>query len=103
MVLSRVTGQNPNAPIGTNPITEIAVGLLGVMRGYRPEQLNGDIRQGDSNVAILNDEIAAAAWPGPPHVNDKLTIDGVDWTIQGAFNVWDGTTLIGHDLWVRGG
>lgn len=95
MVLQRQTG--------VSPVVWAQVQVRGVARGYRPEQLTGDIRQGDQNVSILNDEIAAAGWPGPPKARDSIIIDGRTWAVEGAYPVYEGDLLIGHDLWVRGG
>lgn len=81
--------------------TDVAV--QGHLKAYRPEQLTGDIRMGDAQVAILNDEISAAAWPGPPRARDQMVIDGRLWSVQGAFPVYEGATCIGFDVWVRGG
>lgn len=83
--------------------TSVAVTVLGVSKSYAPLQDAGDVRQGDEMVAILNDEIAATAWPGPPRARDILTIDGRNWAIQGSMAVFEGSVCIGHQLWVRGG
>jgi hypothetical protein len=87
----------------TSTTAYTSVSLLGILRAYRPEQLAGDIRQGDAQVSVLADEIAAASWPAPPRVRDQLVIDAMVWAVQGAWPIFDGSSLIGWDLWVRGG
>ena len=84
----------------TAPVT---VALTGFAREYRPEELQGAVQQGDWRVEILDDEIAAAGWPGPPGKPDKLTIGGAVFTVQGAMEVNVGGQRIGWSLWVRGG
>lgn len=81
----------------------VAVTVQGSFRAYTPDQITGGIVQGDAQVSILDDEIAAAAWPGPPRRGDTMLIDGKTWALQGATPVHDGALLIGHDLWIRGG
>jgi hypothetical protein len=86
-----VTGQAP-----------ASVTCLAMVREYRPNELVGDLQQGDRLVLISDAEIAAAGWPGPPQRGDQvLTGDGA-YTVQ-ANNV---TRLRGavakHMLTVRG-
>lgn len=93
MVLTRlVTGGAP-----------IAVTLTGYSRDYRPEELVGGLMQGDIKVEIGADEIAAAAWPGPPRKPDRIAVDGKTYTMQGASALYDGDTLAGWSIWARGG
>lgn len=76
--------------------------LLGVPHTYQPAELIGGIQQGDQRVAIGADEVAAAAWPAPPRKPDTVTIDGHSYVVQGATAVYDGSRLIGWNLWVKG-
>ena len=85
-----------------NPTTYKDVLLKGFARAYRPEQLSADVRQGDQEVAILDDELVAAGI-NPPKVRDLMIIDGRTWSVQGAETVADGEELIGWNLTVRGG
>ena len=80
-----------------------SVTVQGLLRHYAPQQVTGAIRQGDAQLFIGNDEIAAAAWPAPPIARDRVTVDGFVWTIEGAEAVWDGAVLAGWNLWIRGG
>ena len=78
--------------------------VRGTLNSYRPESVpvGGDVKQGDGQVNIMNDEIAAAGWP-TPRKTDQLSIDGRTWAVMGAVPVYDGPALIGWTLWVRGG
>lgn len=88
---------------GVNPVVFSAVEVAAAVTAFRPEQLIGGVQQGDMRAEILNDEIADAAWPGPPRAKDSLLVDGKAWQIVGATPVFDGALCIGHALWIRGG
>lgn len=88
---------------GVNPTVYTTASVTGIMHTYRPDQISGDIRQGDSEVRILDDDIVTAGWPGPPHAKDSIIIDGKTWLILGSQELYDGTELCAHWLWVRGG
>lgn len=94
MTLRRQTQASP--PLFTDVV------LKGATARFEPQNSPPDVRQGDEQVLILNDEITAAGWPGPPRARDSLTDDGKVWAVQGARSVYDGGTLVGHYLWVRG-
>lgn len=84
------------------PPTFASVTVTAFVYAYRPDKITGDLKQGDVRCEILNDEIAAAAWPGPPKIGDSL-IDGANTlTLIGAFPLYDGATLLGHTLIARG-
>lgn len=87
----------------TSPVTYAECPLLGFQAFYRPEHITGGVRQGDARVQILNDEIAALSWPGPPVSQDLIVIDGRTWAVVGALAVYEGSSCIGFDLHVRGG
>ena len=80
----------------------IEVALTGFARDYRPEEVQGLVKQGDQRVEILDDEIAAAGWPSPPKNPDKLDIGGRMTTVQGAREIEVGGTRLGWSLWVTG-
>jgi hypothetical protein len=85
----------------TNGVPQQAVDLIGFPRLYRPGEIEGSIQQGDQQVEVLNDEIAAAGF-GAPSTGQKLLLDGREATIQGSRPVYEGAAVIGHSLWVRG-
>jgi hypothetical protein len=85
-----------------NGATPASVTLLGFPRSYRPDEIQGGVVQGDQQVEILNDELAAAGWTAQPAHPDRLVIDGRSATVQGSRAVYDGALLIGWSLWVRG-
>ncbi|PWC69103.1 hypothetical protein TSH7_01265 [Azospirillum sp. TSH7] len=80
----------------TNAFTECTV--YGKARFYQPTELIGLVKQGDRRIRIAQSDIAAASWPGPPKVGDLL--DGG--AVQGAEHLYDGETLVGFVVWVRG-
>ena len=95
MVLRRQTGVNPS--------TFLDVAVLGFTTAYRPEQITGGVKQGDESLALLQDEIDAAGWPGPPRAGDAVLMDAKTWQVVGNFVLRDGPLAIGHKVWIRGG
>lgn len=78
------------------------VTLLAVIRSYMPDELIGDITQGDRKVIISNAEIINAAWPGPPIRGDQLIAGAVVMTIQGVQTNDVGGVTGSHELQCRG-
>ncbi len=95
------TGVVLGRPVGAPPVfTEVT--CVAFVRGYRPDELVGEIQQGDREVRISNDEIAAASWPGPPRKGDRVTIDGKVWTVQAVDPRKVRETVAMHVITVRG-
>jgi hypothetical protein len=69
---------------------------------FQPAELVGDIKQGDRRVVISNAEIAAAAWPGPPALKDRVIITGKIFTIVAVDTRRVSDAIAGHWLIVRG-
>ena len=88
---------------GVDPVTHAAVTVQGFKHDYSPGQIVGGILQGDARVEITPDEIAAAAWPGPPRKGDSMLIDQQVWAVQGATAVRAAGVLVGYSIWIRGG
>lgn len=88
----------------TSPATYSSVTVTAFLRAYRPDQIAGALMQGDWAMEIGNDEIAAASWPGPPRPGDEV-LDGsaATYAVIGAAAIYEGSTLIGHTLQLRGG
>jgi hypothetical protein len=95
-----MTLRRPNPASGSPPAD---LRVQAYLYPFSPQLIAGPIKQGDAQVQMLNDEIAAAGWPGPPGAGDWLVIDGKTWQIEGANAVYDGSTALGFNLWVRGG
>lgn len=91
MILRRLV---PNA----DPVD---VALLGFARAYRPEEIQGAVKQGDLRVEILNDELSEAGWGAPAHPQ-KLIDGGRTRTVGSAWPVKEGEAVIGWSLWVTG-
>lgn len=83
-------------------VTDVTV--TGFLVMYRPDQIGrAGIQEGDARVTILNDEIAAATWPGPPRARDQIVIDNRTWLIRESTPEYLGETCIGYSLFCRGG
>lgn len=77
--------------------------VQGVEAAFQPAQLTGDVRQGDSTIGLLPDEIVAASWPAPVRARDAIYVSGQTKQILGAWPLYDGPVFAGWKLWVRGG
>ncbi|MDB5380226.1 MAG: 38, APCd [Rubritepida sp.] len=73
---------------------------LGKESAYKPTELVGLVQQGDLKVIIGPDLGAIAA---PLKKPDRILIDGIAYTIQGAIPRYAGAVVDGYELWVRGG
>ena len=102
MTLSRVVA-------GSDPPAYINVTVMGVpgnlvpttqQRGRVQVRTIGVQMLGEEKIEILNDEIAAAAWPAPPARNDRVFTDALLRTVQSAAPIYDGVLLIGWTLQV---
>lgn len=61
----------------------VGISVLAVISNVNDQPLPGPgLAQFDRTAIISNDEIEAAAWPGPPMRGDTLTIGGKVSTIQ---------------------
>jgi hypothetical protein len=73
--------------------------VRGFLVAFSPQDITGEVRQGDARVTIGSDTGAL----GVVRANDILTIDGQDWQVLGATPRHVGATLAGYTVWVRGG
>lgn len=79
------------------------VTVYGKRHGAAVELVAGDRSQNTITVHISNREIAAAAWPGPPIKEDKLTMAGADYRLEAdADTRWHDGVVVMHILKVRG-
>lgn len=72
-----------------------------VAQGKRAE-LAGSQAQTEREVRIGNAEIAAAAWPGPPVIGDRLQVGGAWFNVQAVETRKVGTATALHILTIRG-
>lgn len=86
----------------TRPPAYSDVTVRAFFYAYTPDKVTDALREGDRRVEILNDEIAAAGWPGPPKATDTVLADGQTLSVLGATPLYDGATLLGYRLMVRG-
>lgn len=87
---------------GTPEQVKFDVALPGVVRAYKLEELIAGIIQGDREVTISDQEIAAAQWPGPPRRSDRVMIAGVETHVEAVNTVYVGDDVAKHVLQVRG-
>lgn len=78
------------------------VTLFAVVRGYQPQQLVGNVAEGDRRVIIGNKAILAAGWPGPPKPDDQVVIDGRSTNIIAAPSITLDGEIVRYDIQVRG-
>lgn len=84
--------------VGTSGIFHQVEGR-GTLRSYTPQELQGGVMQGDAQVVLDADTGAL----GSPKRGDFLLVDGRTWAVQGAIPRAVGGTVVGYDVWVRGG
>ena len=97
MLLKRQT----SAP-GAIPVTTLNLSVRGRASDYTPQQLGGDIQQGDRHIIISNAEIAAASWPGPPRKGDMVDENGKIWRVIGCDTITINGEKIRHHITGRG-
>jgi len=93
MTLRRVTGTGD---------VHFDVEVYGYDSQYKPEEIVGEIAQGDIRVIISNREILARSWPGPPRRSDVVIIDGKPHRVMGNEIQSIGGEVVMHWLQVRG-
>jgi hypothetical protein len=73
------------------------------VRGYRPDELVADIKQGDSLVILSPTEMKAHQWTWPPRVQtDRVVIGDRQRTVIAANPITVGGELVRVELQVRG-
>lgn len=78
----------------------VTVQLPAFVRGYRPEELIGDIRQGD--IAVVVSPTGLGTFSLPVRRNDKLTIAGAVKNVEAAEHLRMQDQLVRINLTVRG-
>lgn len=69
--------------------------LRAKVAGYTPQELVGNIQQGDRNIIALAEDVFAAQFPVPITPNDKVIVRGKELAI---LSVDDSTRRIGGEL-----
>lgn len=87
---------------GVNPVAFAGAEVPGMVAGYGPDAITGAVQQGDATAAVLAEDLVAEGFPVPPRSGDSL-VDGRTWKVMAAYPVYDGSDLLGWDLWIRGG
>jgi len=89
----------------------VSATVKGKATAYQPQELVGGVIQGDRKVRIAQADLTAAGWPGaapvgvtagqwPDRPSKGDSLDGS--AVQGAEALYDGETLVGWKVWVRG-
>ncbi len=84
--------------VGTGS-TFAEVVVRGYSTGFRPDQLAGNVMQGDQRYTIGPDAGTLSA----PRANDRVRDAGRDWTVLGVDALRVGEQVCGYVLHVRGG
>ena len=86
--------------LGGSPVD---VTVIATVKEFQPNQLAGNVVQGDRWAKLSNDDIVAAAWPGPPRRGDQIIMDGRTFTALGCDTVKMGDAVLSHTMHIRGG
>lgn len=88
-------GQTVTLARGASSVT-----IPGFVRGFRPEELVGDIQQGDLSAVLSPTNLGD--FPVPVQHNDKLTVAGAVKNVESAEHVCMLDQLVRINLVVRG-
>lgn len=100
-----VTLRRISFPGGVQTKADSEATVLARIADYRPEQVAGNIRQGDRKAVIVFADVAALAWAGPIAKGDKivladgsmLNVEAVDTSTRSLAG-----TCIAYELQLRG-
>lgn len=92
--------RNTLGPSGTQ--IPLDVHCRACVRGYRPDELVADIKQGDSLVILSPTEMKAHQWTWPPRIQDRAIIGDKQRTVIAANPITVGDELVRIELQVRG-
>lgn len=73
--------------------------FTGFVRSFTVGELAGGFQQGDQRLETL---VLPAPFT-PPAKGDGVLIDGRRWTVMGVAAIYEGPTLIGYSISLRGG
>lgn len=86
----------------TTGAADVDVAAIGYVTSAAREVLIGNNAQNQRVVRMADTEIAAAAWPGPPVINDRVIIDGLAYTVELVETMKIAGVTALHVLTVRG-
>jgi hypothetical protein len=93
--------QRPNADTVSDPIS-VSLKVFKLPYVRRPTgQEEGNPNDGQAET--LADEMTSAGWPVPPLAGDQLVFDNRTWIVIRSDAVYEGETVIGYSMWIRGG
>ncbi|AHJ66367.1 hypothetical protein [Granulibacter bethesdensis] len=78
-----------------------SVSVPAVIRTYRPQEIVGALRQGDREVRIAAQALAAAGWSTAPRCDDRMIVDGVVANVQFCDTRFIGGVSALHILTIR--
>lgn len=80
----------------------IDVTVMATIMGYQVNEFVGGIVQGDRRAKISDDDIAVAAWPGPPRRGDQIIANGRTFTVQACDTATMGASVLSHTMQITG-
>lgn len=93
MTLRRVTGTGD---------VHFDVTLYGYSSRYAPQEIVGEVAQGDVKIIVSNREILEHSWPGPPRRSDVMIMDGKPYRVLGVEVQSIGAETVMHVMQCRG-
>lgn len=89
--------------VGTSLDEFTTATVKGAVHSYRPDELVGDIIQGDRRITISPLALAGTDWAGlVPRKLDFVEIDGADLAVQGCETRSVAGAAARFEVWVRG-
>lgn len=104
MIANRAVQLTLTRPDGTSQgAGNKAISLIGALVPFSTEEMLGGVVQGDVNVFINNEELAASTL-GRPRKGDRIRSlpDNQTYVVQAAEAAIDEGKVIGFKLWARG-
>lgn len=97
ILMRRYTGTGSNRP-------RFDVAVAARVVDYMPNELVGDIKQGDRRLIVLAEDLVARQYPMPVKRTDRVVVRGKECSIEALDDNTRriGSTLIAYEMRVRG-
>jgi len=83
-------------------VAPIDVAVFGFISGASSADPAPGVQQQQREIRISNREIAETSWPGPPRINDRITVGSASYTIEVVDTRPIGGVVALHIMTVRG-